>query len=659
MRTLPSQKRGLQYLYCAYRGHSMNHHTNHHAMLIDYWRRFIASTIFTLPIIALTFFTIINSSTDMIISCSLLTGIIFYGGWPFLYGMFHELKHLQIGMMTLIGTALLVGYSYTLAVIFGLPGTVFMWELATLVDIMLLGHIIEMHALRGASSALQKLAALLPHTAHKKLPNGSIVDIPRDQLRNGDIIMVRPGETIAADGTILEGTSDVNQATLTGEAIPVTKTINDTVIAGSLNGNGALTMRVDADAAHSYIAQIIELVEKIMKSKSHLQTLADKAAGVLTIIALVIGIGSGAVWWLVGAHVSFALERMITVIVMACPHALGLAVPLVVATVTSKAAQKGIIVRNRTAFEQAALVDTVIFDKTGTLTQGDFKVQKVIALNASEKEVLKIAASIEQFAEHPLGKAIVAYAQQLDIPLMDVYSMATLPGRGTRSTIKGTQYFVGNQRLMQEHDIPMQEVTDIPSGTPIFVAQEEYVLGVIVVGDTMRSDARETMQALQAKKITVGIITGDIPENAQTIADKLGINLVLAKVLPHQKAEKVKELQQQNKHVAMVGDGINDAPALVAADVGVAVSTGTDVAIESADIIIVANNLKRIVDIIEISAYARRKIKQNLFLATAYNIIAIPLAAGILQPFGIVISPALGALFMALSTALVAINAKI
>lgn len=592
------------------------------------------------------------------------TVVVLYGGWPFYTGMYSELAKGRPGMMTLIGIALIVASIYSTAVFFGLEGPQFYKELTTLVVIMLFGHWLEMKSLLGTSQAVQKLTELLPTMAHLVLSTGETEDISRDEITKGMTLLTKPGEHIAADGIVLEGTSEVSQAALTGEFAPVLKKKGDEVIAGSLNGNGSLFVKVTKDQHDTYIAQVITLVNQVLMSKSMGQDNADRVAYWLTIAALSVGLIAAIVWYSF-TDLSFALERFVTVLVTACPHALGLAIPLVIVVVTGKAAQHGILIRNRRAFEEAAIVTTVVFDKTGTLTKGEFEVTDFVAFGqATRQEILALAASSEPFGKHPLGRAIVAKARELSLQVPAGAEGTTVPGKGVMFRVDSTQVLVGNEVLLHDANIPTDAAHETAlklmteGKTLVYVAYDGSLVGLIGCADSIRQEAQQAIQELLTRNITPIMMTGDTRKNAEVVARKLGIERVLAGVLPHQKAETITQLQKEGHRVAMVGDGINDAPALAVADVGIAIGAGTDVARETADIILVNDNPLTVITILALSQVSTRKIRQNILWATGYNIFMIPLAAGILIPFGVSMSPAVGAVIMSLSTVIVALNSR-
>jgi Cu2+-exporting ATPase len=638
---------------------------DHQAMMMaDFKQRFIISSLVSLPLVILSPF--IQFPGDNLVWLALSTFIFFYGGKPFFTHGWSEIKNKRPGMMTLVVMAITVSYGYSVAIVLGLPGMSFFWELCTLIDVMLLGHWLEMRSIAGASKALEKLAQLLPAVAHVVNETGT-KDVAIDAVQTGMIIIVLPGEKIPVDGKITKGQSAINQAMITGESVPLFKTIGDSVLAGSINGNGPLTVRVERTKGSTYIAQIIDLVQKVLASKSQMQGLADKAALFLTIIAIIAGFTTLIVWLMLGS-VAFALERMVTVMVITCPHALGLAIPLVTMQLTTLAARNGLLIRNRTAFENARSIQTLIFDKTGTLTEGVFEITALVPFSGeAEDELLVQAASIESYAQHAIARALVQEAKKRILSLREVVNGVTVPGKGASGLIGDKELFLGNEMYMRDQGFDVHQDANLESkvqalmhegNVVIYMANAQGIIAIIAAADRIREEAYAVCKQLKDMHIVVGMITGDNKNTAQAIARKLGIDQVLADVLPHQKAAEIEKLRKTGRIVAMVGDGINDAPALAAADIGIAIGAGTDVAVETADIILIHSNLLNVVDSILLSRLARRKMVENLLWATGYNIIAIPLAAGVLYSYGISISPAVGAFLMTASTLIVALNAR-
>ena len=648
-------------------------HGNHHVqMLQDFKKRFWISLLITIPILLLS--PLIQSllglealkfTGDSYVLFALSTTIFFYGGWPFLKGLFGELGEKRPGMMTLIGVAITVAYTYSSLVIFGLSGQIFYWELATLIDIMLLGHWIEMRSVMGASRALEELAKLMPSIAHLVEPDGSTKDVPVDELSPGDLVLVKLGEKVPVDGSIKKGETDVNEAMLTGESRPIPKQKGDKVIGGSINGEGAVEVKIEKTGKDTYLSQVINLVKQAQESKSMTQLLADRAALWLTLIALGGGLITLIIWQIFGSTLDFSLERSVTVMVITCPHALGLAIPLVVAVSTALSAKNGLLIRERGAFERARNLKCVVFDKTGTLTEGRFGVDEVVSLQdgVTNDEVLALAATVETQSEHLIARGIVKGAEERKLEVKSPESFEALPGKGAQAQVKGQNIKVVSLGYLNEHDIVVKnERVDklaAQGKTVVYVVRDNKLIGAIALADIVREESKRAIQQLKDMGIQCMMLTGDSKEVAQWVAEELKLDDFFAEVLPDEKSNKIKEIQERGLTVAMVGDGVNDAPALVQADVGIAIGAGTDVAVESADIVLVENDPEDVATILNLSKATYRKMKQNLFWATGYNGIAIPLAAGILFPIGIVLSPAVGAVLMSISTVIVAINARL
>lgn len=642
-------------------------HLDHESMIHDFKKRFWIAIILTIPILLLSpmmgeFLSIFQFSGALYVVFALSTLLYLYGGWPFLKGGYEEIRAKNIGMMTLIGLAITVAYVYSAFVVFGLSGTSFFWELATLIDIMLFGHWIEMKAVAGAGKALEKLAKLLPSTAHKILADGNIQEVPIEELNVKDQILIRPGEKIAADGVVLKGESSVNESLLTGESLPVRKEKDSSVIGGSINGEGSLTVEIQKMGKDSFISQVIEMVKRAQESKSKTQDLANRAASLLTLIALIGGSVTFLIWLaLLGETVGFALERTVTVMVITCPHALGLAIPLVVAVSTSLAAQRGLLIRNRAAFELARKVQAIVFDKTGTLTLGEFGVKDVILFEKqmNEEELLNYAGAVERHSEHPIAKAIAARAQAT----WQVEKFQATPGVGAEGIVQGKRVQIVTpssfKEKLSEVDDPRVITFHGQGKTVVFVVIENRICGAIALADIIRKESKEAIEKLKKMGIRCLMLTGDNRLVGKWVADEIHLDEIFVEVLPDQKAKKIEEIQSRNQVVAMVGDGINDAPALAKADVGIAIGAGTNIAIETADIILVKSNPLDIVAIVTLAKSTYTKMVQNLLWATGYNVVAIPLAAGILIPFGITLTPALGAVFMSISTIICAINAQL
>ena len=590
--------------------------------------------------------------------------VFFYGGGVFLTGAYRELKARLPGMMTLIGIAISAAYFYSVWATFGALEHTLFWELTTLITIMLLGHWLEMRAVSSAQGALKELSKLLPDTA-EIIRGGKTEMIPLSELREGDIVFVRPGGRIPSDGTIIEGKSEVNEAMVTGESAPVIKSAESEVIAGTVNGDGALKIKVTKVGERAFLAGVMRLVREAQASKSRLQILSDRAALYLTMVAIGTGGLTFGLWLAAGAGFGFALERLVAVLVIACPHALGLAVPLVASISTTLAARHGFLVKQRLALEAARSVGVVLFDKTGTLTKGEYGVVNVWPIGAqNEQELLQTAASVDTHSEHFISKAVVKKADEAGVPVVDIKDFTRIPGKGVKAAVNGVAVFVGGQAIMDELHLSLPEQIrgeveeeNKKGKTIIYATTEREILGVLALADVIREESRQAIRDLKAMGVRVAMITGDSEGVASWVAKELGIDEYFARVLPHQKSEKVKILQQKGLKVAMVGDGVNDAPALTQADLGIAIGAGTNVAIESAGIILVRNDPRDIVKIIKLSRLTYAKMVQNLFWATGYNIVALPLAAGALASYGIMLQPALAALFMSFSTVIVAINA--
>ena len=649
-------------------GTKKNHsHTDHHRMMIrDFRRRFYWTLVLSLPVLGLSEliqgwlgFSFSFPGADYLVFL-LSTAIFLYGGWPFLKGLADELGNRNPGMMTLIGLAISVAYLYSAAVSFGLEGTPFYWELATLIAIMLAGHWIEMSSVLSASSALEELAQLMPSEAHRKNGN-NVEDIPLEEVEKGDILLIKPGEKIPSDGIVSSGKSYLDESMLTGESKPVEKGEGDEVIGGSVNGDGSLEIRVESSGEDNYLNQVIDMVRKAQADKSRTQALSDKAAFWLTLIAISAGIITLSAWLIAGRDLQFSIARMATVMVITCPHALGLAIPLVVAVSTSKSAQNGLLIRNRTAFENARRITTVVFDKTGTLTKGNFEVSEVstFADGYDEDRVVSMAAGLEGHSEHPIGKGIVQEAERRKLKIPEVEDFEAIKGKGVRGSLEGKNVMLLSPGALSEMDIEVPGGTDKGAETRVFLLVDKVLTGSIALADTIRPESYKAVQQLQSRGIKCWILTGDNEQTAAAVADELGVDGYFAQVLPDQKQEKIRELQEEGEYVAMTGDGVNDSPALAQAQVGIAVGSGTDVAAATADIILVNSNPLDVSALILFGRATHRKMVQNLIWATGYNVVAIPLAGGVLFPLGIIMSPEVGAILMSLSTVIVAINAKL
>ncbi len=659
----------------AHAGHAMHAghegHDKHKGHSPEMFRnRFFVSLILTAPILYFSpqlqswfGYTAATFPGSRWIGPALAVVLYVYGGMPFLEGARRELKARLPGMMTLIALAISVAFLYSLAVTFGLPGKPFYWELATLIDVMLLGHWIEMASVQGASRALEELTKLVPTVAHK-LVDGQVEDVPVASLREGDLILIRPGEQVPADGIVVEGASSVNEAFLTGESRPVPKEEGDEVVAGSVNGEGALKVRVIRTGEATTLNQIVRLVREAQASRSRFQNLADRAAYWLTLIAIGGGVVTMGAWLFLGQDLAFALTRTVTLLVIACPHALGLAIPLVTVNATGISARNGILVRNREAFERAREIRFVAFDKTGTLTEGRFGVRQVYTADGlKEEEALAAAAALEALSEHPLAEAVVAAAEARGIRPPHAVEFRAVPGKGVEGQVDGQLFRVGRPEWAEELGLAFPE--SLRAGlaeaegrgeSVILLADEQRVLALFALADQIRSSARAAVRRLKEMGVEPVMVTGDAEAVARTVAAELGIERYYARVLPQDKARIVKELKAVGP-VAFVGDGINDAPALLEANLGVAIGAGTNVAIESADLVLVEDDPLDVVRALQLARATYRKMVQNLFWATGYNAVAIPLAGGVAYPWGILLSPAVGALFMSLSTVIVAVNA--
>ena len=641
-------------------------HAGHHTG--DFLKRFWICLILTIPILVLSPMVQqwlgfeISFTGDKYVLLGISAFVYIYGGWPFIAGMVSEIRDRAIGMMTLVALAITVAFVYSVATVFGLAGMDFFWELATLIDIMLLGHWLEMKSQMAASKALESLVSLLPSIVHIER-NGIVEDISLKEVRNNDIVLIKPGEKIPADGVVLEGTSYLNESMLTGESVPVKKGKDAKVIAGSINGDGSLKVNVTAAGKDSYLNKVITLVRSAQSAKSNTQNLADKVAKWLTIVSILVGVATFIYWYSIEANISFALERLVTVMVTSCPHALGVAIPLVVAISTTKAAISGLLIRNRTAFENARNLTTIIFDKTGTLTRGSHEVQNIIPLSDkyTADDILQFAAAAQQNSEHYLARGIIRKLRERNLQLWKSENFNYQQGIGVIANVNGKKIMVVGPNYFRKENQPIPpipEKVDQNTETVSFVFINDEVEGIITLADSIRETAKEAVEQLKQIGIQSFLLTGDNEKIAESVANKLGMQGYLANVLPHQKQEKVKEFQDKGEIVAMTGDGVNDAPALAQADVGIAVGSGTDVAAETADIILVNSDPKDVANVISFGKATYRKMVENLFWAVGYNVVAIPLAAGILYP-KFVLSPALGAVLMSLSTIIVALNAQL
>nr|WP_049941811.1 copper-translocating P-type ATPase [Haloterrigena turkmenica] len=660
-------------------------HAGHETM---FRRRFFVSTLLSIPVLLYSEmlqgwlgFSVPAFPGSEWISPVFAVIVFAYGGVPFLRMAVPELRERAPGMMTLISMAITVAFVYSLASVVVPTESAFFWELVTLIDIMLLGHWIEMRSVRRASSALDELARLMPDTAERitddgesagqrpaddRAQPGEIEEVPANELEEGDLVLVRPGASVPADGVVETGESDVNESMITGESAPVSKEPGDEVIGGTVNGDGSLRVRISATGEETTLAGIMRLVEEAQGSKSRTQALADRAAGWLFYVALGAAVVTALAWTIATGFDSAVIERVVTVLVIACPHALGLAIPLVVAINTSLAARNGMLVRDRIAMEQARTLDTVVFDKTGTLTEGEQGVVDIATVDGvSEEEALAMAATVEADSEHMIAQAIREAADDRDVSRRTAADFEALKGKGVRATVDGERIYVGGPNLLSEleGDVPsaLERFADRAGGnaqTVVYLVREGKPVAAFALADVIREESYRVVDALHELGLEVAMMTGDSEDVARAVADDLGIDTVFAEVLPEDKDKKITELQEQGKSVAMVGDGVNDAPALTRADIGIAIGSGTDVAVQSADIILVQNNPMDVVRLVKLSRASYRKMQQNLVWAAGYNVFALPLAAGILAPIGILLSPAVGALLMSLSTVIVAINAQ-
>ena len=594
------------------------------------------------------------------------TAVYLYGGWVFLTGGLRELRDRLPGMMTLISLAISVAFVFSLAVTLGYPGDALWWELATLVTIMLLGHWIEMRSIFQAHGALRELARLLPSTA-QRIAGERIEEVPISALREGDVVLIRPGASIPADGVVREGKSDVNESMITGESVPVGKTEGAKVIAGTVNGAGSLRVEVTGTGERTALANIMRLVEQAQTSRSRAQALADRAALILTIVAIVAGVVTLVAWVAAGATGAFAIERVVAVLVIACPHALGLAVPLVIAISTTLGARSGLLVRDRRGLEEARHLSTVVFDKTGTLTRGEFRVVDIATDGSlSANDALRTAAAVERDSEHTIAQGIVKSAEELQLDVRKAEHFEAVPGHGVRAVIDGKEFYMGGPAMLRKLNVTpettVREAADRAAArgqATVYLLTPTSAVAAFAVADAVRPESRDAIQRLHDQHIEVVMLTGDAKAVANAVAADLGIDKVFAEVLPGDKVDKIKELKGQGKRVAMVGDGVNDAPALLTADVAIAIGAGTDVAVEAGDVVLVRSDPRDVPRIIALSRASYRKMVQNLWWAAGYNIFAIPLAAGVLASQGVLLPPAFAAVLMSASTVIVAINAQL
>lgn len=654
----------------SHESHNHSGHDHHAHMVTDFRNKFFIILIFTIPIVLLSpmiqnFIGVDWQFTgDSYIVAALATFVYFYGGWPFIKGAYDELKKKEPGMMTLIAMAISVAYLYSMAVVFGFNGEEMFWELATLVLIMLLGHWIEMRAINNASKALESLASLMPDTANRITENGETEEVQIDDIKAGDLLLVKPGEKMPLDGKIVKGKSQVDESMLTGESVPVEKSVDDEVIGGSINREGSLTIEVEKLMNESYLTQVIDMVRESQRTKSKTQDVTNKAAKWLFYIALAAGIITFIAWISIGATIDTAIIRLVTVLVIACPHALGLAAPLVISVSTSLAAKHGLLIRKRPQFEKARKINAVIFDKTGTLTEGKFGVTDIQTFNNIDENILlSYAATIENESEHPIARGILNEAKLKELELLEMSNFNSITGVGIEGTIDYKQVKVVSPGYVRKQKIDFDDKNfnkwSEQGKTVVFLLVNEELAGAIALADKIKESSKLTIEQLHKRNIKAIMLTGDNQKVANYVAEQIGIDEVYAEVMPNEKADKVTEIQERGLVVAMTGDGINDAPALTKADVGIAVGAGTDIAMDSADIVLVDSNPKDILAIFSLSKRTYNKLVQNLIWATGYNVIALPLAAGVLAPWGIILSPAVGAILMSLSTIIVAINAQL
>ena len=656
------------------KGSPMEHaeHGDHHAIMEkDFRRRFWVTLIISIPVLLLSptiqkwfrLESLVFSGSEYVLF-GLATVIAIWGGMPFYKGAVKAIRRRILDMMVLVSVAVLSGYFFSVGTTFFFKAADFYWEIATLTVFLLFGHWMEMKAVRSAGGALKELAKLIPATANLVTEDGDISQVSTDELKVGDTVLIRPGEKVPIDGVLVSGESSVNESMVTGESRPVSKKENDELIGGTINGEGALRMKVSRTGANTALGQIMKLVSDAQASKPRMQKLADRAAHWLTITAITVGLGTFLIWYLaLNAEFVFALTLAITVIVIACPHALGLAIPTVTSISTTLAAKNGIMVKKPDALQLFLKVDTVIFDKTGTLTEGNLAVQELWSPSGEEDKLLSLAASLESNSEHIIGKGIVSEAEKRGLKYPQVEKFEAVPGKGAIGVVDGAQVVLGNRRLMEQENVELSqyenEINRLASAgnTVVMVANEKKLLGVIALADQIRQESRDAIQGLKKEEVRVVMLTGDNEATASAIAKKLELDDFFAEVLPKDKSSTVKKLQDEGHIVAMVGDGVNDAPALTQANVGIAIGAGTDVAVESAEIVLVKDNPRDILNLRLLSQHTMAKMRQNLAWATGYNILAIPVAAGVLRPVGITLRPEWAALIMAASSIIVVTNA--
>jgi len=644
---------------------------DHHAMMeAEMKRHFLVAAAFTVPVLILSpsiqtwaGYRLPASPVWELLLVFSASVVVLYGGFVFYKGSINALRMRTLDMNVLVSIALLSGYLYSVGSTFVFEAPDFYWEISTLAAFILFGHWMEMKAQRSAAGALRELVKLIPPTANL-VKNGEVVMVPTSELKVGDVVLVKPGEKVPIDGVVIEGETSINEAMVTGESKPVGKTVESEVIGGTINVEGAVQVRVTKTGEETAIAQIIKLVEQAMTSKPRSQRLADRAANYLTLIAIFVGLGTFIFWFGIGAGSLFALTLAITVVVITCPHALGLAIPAVTSISTTMAANRGMLVKNADALEIGKTIDIVVFDKTGTLTKGEFGVTDVVKLGDwSEKEILETSAAIEVNSEHVIAKGIVKKVQEKGLQSKKAEKFTAIPGKGARAIVGRNEVYLGNANLVRDLRLNPEEFEDVVSKlssegkTVVYVATEKRLQGLIAMADLIRNESREAVRTLKELGVGVAMLTGDNKQTAAYVAKELGLDTFFAEVLPEQKASTIKKLQDQGKRVAMVGDGINDAPALVQANVGIAIGAGTDVAVESADVVLIKNDPRDVSKLINLSMKTMRKMNENLVWATGYNVVAVPVAAGILIPFGIVLRPEFGAVTMSASSISVIVNA--
>lgn len=649
-------KCGMKLTAMSHKNHEENR--RHGGMEEDFRRRFFI----TLPLVVLTMLLSANIQKWLgfrldfkgkeLVLFLLGTAVFFFGGTPFFQSARGEIKARNPGMMTLVALAITVGYIFSVAATFLFPGESLYWEISTLISVFLLGHWLEMRAVRGATGALAELAKLIPPSAHL-IKNGKIVDVETEKLKIGDLLLVKPGEKIPIDAIVVKGESAVDESMVTGESRPILKQVHDKVIGGTINQDGSLTIKVTKTGADTTISQIMKLIRDAQSSKPNVQHLADRAANVLTFVAIFVGLGAFLYWFFVSQQGAiFAATLAVSVVVVACPHALGLAIPVVTTITTTLGAKNGILIKEMKGLEIARKIDYIIFDKTGTLTKGEFRVEGEV-----DKELLSLTAAVESHSQHSIAQSIVKAAKEKGIKIPDVVNFKSYPGKGATGIVEGKEIAVGNRAMFDELKIKIKR-GESQGKTPVYVAVDKKFAGTIYLADQVRDESEEAIRRLHDMGIKVAMLTGDTQDVAEVVGKKLNVDKIFAQVLPSEKVDKVKELQQQGHVVAMVGDGVNDAPALTQAHIGIAIGAGTDVAIESADIVLMKNNPLDVVKVISLSRKTNVKMAQNLFWATGYNVFTIPIAAGVLYPnFGILLRPEWAALLMSASSIIVVFNA--